>query len=192
MGNPEFITIVSGLPRSGTSLMMQMLAAGGLPIVTDAVRSPDENNPRGYFEFESVKKLRLDSSWLGQARGHAIKIIHLLLRELPTDGRVSYRVLFMERAMNEILASQRRMLERAGRHAADDLVLARMFGAQLTQAKDWIAAHPCFSSISVDHRRLIEQPSVAAREVARFLGLELDTEKMAAAMDPALYRERQV
>ena len=103
----EYLTIVSGLPRSGTSLMMQMLQAGGLPAFTDRVRSADESNPRGYFEFEPVKRLRTDRSWLPQARGHAIKIIHLLLRELPLDGSLVYRIVFMQRPLEEVLASQR-------------------------------------------------------------------------------------
>jgi hypothetical protein len=108
----DFITVVSGLPRSGTSLMMQMLAAGGLPPLTDNLRDADESNPRGYFEFDPVKRLRSDRSWLDQARGHAVKIIHVLVRELPADGQFHYRLLLMKRPMEEILASQRALLER--------------------------------------------------------------------------------
>ncbi len=119
----NFITVVSGLPRSGTSLMMQMLVAGGLPALTDAVRSPDESNPRGYFEFEPVKRLRTDASWLEQARGRAVKIIHLLLRELPTDGRFQYRVLFLRRPLEEVIASQSAMLARAGKASAEPVAL---------------------------------------------------------------------
>jgi hypothetical protein len=102
--NGDYVTIVSGLPRSGTSLMMQMLAAGGIPALTDNLRPADESNPRGYFEFEPVKRLRSDRSWLDQARGHAVKIIHVLVRELPADGRFHYRLVLMKRPIEEILA----------------------------------------------------------------------------------------
>src|SRR6478736_4419274 len=127
----DFVTVVSGLPRSGTSMMMQMLAAGGLPILTDNVRAPDESNPRGYLEYEAVKRLRTDHSWLQQARGHAVKIIHLLLRELPIDGRFQYRVLFVERPIAEIIESQQIMVGRAGKAGADPLVLSKVFLNQL-------------------------------------------------------------
>jgi hypothetical protein len=187
----EFITVVSGLPRSGTSLMMQMLAAGGLPTLTDSVRAADENNPRGYFEFEAVKKLRADQSWLERAQAHAVKIIHLLLRELPTDGRFAYRVLFMQRAMDEVLASQTKMLLRAGKPAAEPAMLARTYAAQLSQVKDLLGTHDCFRWREVEHRRLLTQPDVVATEVANFLELGLDVAQMAQAVDPALYRERQ-
>src|SRR4051812_48441025 len=127
----DFITIVSGLPRTGTSLMMQMLAAGGIPPLTDNLRQPDESNPRGYYEFEPVKKLRSDRTWLGQARGKAVKIIHLLLRELPVDGSFRYRVLLMQRPMSEVLSSQRAMLARQGKASADDAMLTKIYAAQL-------------------------------------------------------------
>jgi hypothetical protein len=187
----RFITIVSGLPRSGTSLMMQMLAGGGVPTLTDSIRVADENNPRGYFEFEAVKKLRADQSWLERAEGHALKIIHLLLRELPTDGRFSYRVLFMRRAMDEVLASQTKMLQRAGKSSADPALLAKTYASQLAQVQDWLSQHPCFTTLEVEHRRLLTQSDVVAKEVATFLGLHLDVAKMTQAVDPALYRERQ-
>jgi len=119
------ITIVSGLPRSGTSLMMQMLAAGGLPPLTDGERTSDESNPRGYYEYEPVKRLRTDRSWLPQAQGRVVKIIHLLLRELPVEGQFQYRVILMKRPIEEILASQRAMLQRASKAAAADAVLER-------------------------------------------------------------------
>src|SRR6185295_16167693 len=119
MSASDFVTVVSGLPRSGTSLMMQMLSAGGMSALTDEKRTADESNPRGYFEFEPVKRLRADQAWLGEARGRVVKIIHLLLRELPADGRLAYRVIFMKRPLDEILASQRVMLEREGKKSAD-------------------------------------------------------------------------
>jgi hypothetical protein len=187
----DFITIVTGLPRSGTSLMMQMLAAGGIPPLTDNLRTPDDSNPRGYFELEAVKRLRADHSWLGDARGKAVKIIHLLMRELPVDGRFQYRVLLMRRPIEEVLSSQRSMLARQGKPSGDPAVLAKVFETQLAQLESWIANHACFSVLPVAHGRLISAPAEAAREVAQFVGGEMDVAAMAATVDPTLYRERQ-
>ncbi len=186
----NFITIVSGLPRSGTSLMMQMLAAGGLPVLTDALRLPDESNPRGYLEFEPVKRLRTDQSWLEQARGRAVKIIHLLLRELPTDGRFQYRVLFLRRPLEEVIASQSAMLARAGKASAEPVALARIFASQLAQVEQWLAAQPCFTVRQVEYHRLVREPTIVAGELNAFLGGGLDPTLMARAVDPKLYRHR--
>ena len=186
----DFITVVSGLPRSGTSLMMQMLVAGGLPALSDTVRQPDENNPRGYLEFEAVKRLRSDQSWLEQARGHAVKIIHLLLRELPVDGSFRFRVLLMKRPMTEVIASQRTMLEREGKKSADVQMLTQIFQSQLVQAEQWLASHACFQTRAVEYHRLLEDPFGAAEEITSFLRLPLEVVAMAGAVDPTLYRER--
>ncbi len=112
----EEIIIVSGLPRSGTSLMMQMLDRGGIPVVTDQVRVADDDNPRGYYEFEAVKRTKQDSSWLTGARGRAVKLVSSLLYDLPPTER--YRVLFMQRELEEVLESQEKMLARLGRPPA--------------------------------------------------------------------------
>jgi LPS sulfotransferase NodH len=186
----DYITVVSGLPRSGTSLMMQMLAAGGVPPLTDNLRAPDENNPHGYFEFDPVKRLRTDQSWLEQARGHAVKIIHLLVRELPTNDRFRYRVILMRRAMEEILASQRVMLERQGKKSADEAALARIYKAQLSGLTDWLEAHGEFSFLSINYRQLLENPGPVIRSIDNFLGGGLNVAAMASAVDPALYRQR--
>jgi hypothetical protein len=187
---PNVITVVSGLPRSGTSLMMQMLEAGGLPLLTDNVRLPDENNPRGYFEFEPVKQLRVDQSWLGQACGRAVKIIHLLVRELPDDGRFEYRVILMKRPMDEILSSQRLMLERQGKISGDRGLLASAFRDQLSKLEKWLKAQPHFKTLSIDYHDVIAKPKIVANDVDNFVGGGLDTEAMARAVDPALYRQR--
>jgi hypothetical protein len=186
----DFITVVSGLPRSGTSLMMQMLAAGGIPPLTDEQRGADESNPRGYFEYEAVKRLRSDQSWLEQARGHAVKIIHVLMRELPADGRFQYRVLLMRRPLEEVLSSQRAMLERQGKQSADPEVLAKVYQAQLAQLEQWMAGLACFAVLPVPHGNLISSPAKVAGEIAEFLGGDLEVARMAASVDPALYRER--
>ncbi len=188
----EFITIVSGLPRSGTSLMMQMLAAGGIPPLTDERRLPDENNPRGYLEYEAVKQLRNDRSWLANARGKAVKIIHLLLSELPNDGSFTFRVLLMQRAIGEVLASQRKMLARDGKAGAalSDEQLAQIYLGQLEKAESWLASSPAVQVLKVEHRALLLEPATVAEQINDFLGGDLETAAMVSAVDPALYRER--
>ncbi len=188
--NRDFITIVSGLPRSGTSLMMQMLAAGGIPPLTDNLRTPDESNPRGYLEFDPVKRLRSDQSWLEAARGRAVKIIHLLLRELPVDRGLQYRVVFMRRPLGEVLASQRVMLERAGKKPADNAVLAKIFQTQLEQVEQWLAAQPSFSVLYIDYGVLVQDARPSVARVNEFLGDQLDVRAMLAVVDPSLHRQR--
>ena len=188
----DFITVVSGLPRSGTSLMMQMLAAGGLPALTDAVRAPDESNPRGYLAFEPVKRLRTDQSWLGHAQGKAVKIIHLLLRELPTDGRFAYRIIFMQRPIEEVLASQRVMLERQGRKSAEDGALSKIYQSQLSQLHQWLATQSCFHTLAMEYHRVLAEPLASAKEIDAFLGRGLDVAAMSKIVDPILYRQRTV
>jgi hypothetical protein len=189
----DFITIVSGLPRSGTSLMMQMLSAGGIPPLTDTQRVPDENNPRGYFELEAVKQLRNDRSWLANARGKAVKIIHLLLSELPNDGSFTFRVLLMQRAIGEVLASQRKMLERDGKvgAAVADEQLGRIYLGQIEKAERWLASSPAFRVLEVEHRSLFLEPAPVVNAINEFLGGELNAAAMISTVEPSLYRERQ-
>jgi hypothetical protein len=188
----DFVTIVSGLPRSGTSLMMQMLTASGVPPLTDQLRTPDENNPRGYFEFEAVKQLRSDRSWLTNARGKSVKIIHLLLSELPTDGTLNFRVILMRRAIEEVLASQRRMLARDGKPATtiSDEQLGRIFLSQMAKAEQQMAGSPAFRVLQVEHHALLTDPAPIAEQINQFLGGDLNVAKMISAVDPSLYRER--
>lgn len=189
---PDFATVVSGLPRSGTSLMMQMLHAGGLPALADQQRVADESNPRGYFEYEPVKRLRSDRTWLPQARGHAVKIIHLLLRELLLDGSMRYRIVFMERPLGEVLASQQAMLQREGKAGADPAVLQRAFESQLAQLHGWLALQPDVRVLRMDYHRVVQEPMLTADALCSFLELELDRAAMAAAVDPALHRQRSL
>ncbi|MBL8308098.1 MAG: hypothetical protein JNM33_15505 [Rubrivivax sp.] len=185
-----FVTVVSGLPRSGTSLMMQMLHAGGLPAWADGVRAADDSNPRGYFEHEAVKRLRSDNTWLPQARGHVVKIIHLLLRELPQQAGLAYRVVFMQRPLAEVLASQQAMLAREGRPAADPAVLHKAFETQLAQVEAWLATRADIAVLRLVHAQVMQEPRAAAEQLCSFLGLPLDVAAMAAAVDPALHRQR--
>lgn len=170
--------------------MMQMLAVGGVRPLTDDLRVPDESNPRGYFEFEPVKRLRVDHSWLDQARGRAVKIIHLLVRELPIDGRFQYRVILMKRPMEEILASQRAMLERQGKMSADNVALAKVYQGQLSQLEQWLGEQSHFTALSANYHDLLENPRAAAEKIDTFLGGDLDIEAMTGAVDPKLYRQR--
>lgn len=185
------IVVVSGLPRSGTSLMMQALRAGGLELVSDGQREADESNPCGYMELEAVKALpRGDHSFLDHAQGQAVKIIHALLRHLPSTHR--YRVVFMWRDLEEVVASQRKMLERDGRPGAaiPDAALAQVFGRQRDEAMAWLEAQPHMQACRVDYAAAIQDPTSAMREVAAFLELPLDTDAMACAVDPTLHREK--
>lgn len=186
----NFITIVSGLPRSGTSLMMQMLQAGGMQLLTDGQRAPDESNPRGYLEHEAVKYGRKDLSWLEQADGKAVKVIHLLLLQLPTDR--NYRVVFMVRKLEEVIASQRAMLKQQGRADAKlaDEKLAAVFETQIQMVRQWLAEHPTFRVLYVNHGSLMENPLATAGHVNVLLGGNLRVGDMAAAVHPELYRQR--
>jgi hypothetical protein len=189
-GTPNFITVVSGIPRSGTSLMMQMLVAGGFLPLVDNSRPPDPSNPRGYFEFDPVKNLRSNQLWLEQARGRAVKIIHFLLRDLPVDGRFQYRTIIMRRPIHEVVASQKTMLERQGRKASDPAVLAGVYQKQLAEAEDWLSRYSCGRWISVNYQDALTRPKAVAREVNDFLDCKLDVDAMAAVVTADLCHHR--
>ncbi len=194
----EPVTIVSGLPRSGTSLMMQMLTAGGIPPMTDDLRAADPSNPRGYLELEAVKKLKADRSWLPQARGKAVKIIHLLLPELagaPPDEQglpLEFRVIMMRRPIAEIVASQRAMLTRQSKASAalPDAQLGKIFTDQLARVESWLEGRPEFRVCTVQYPELVARPAETAARVNAFLGGGLDEAAMSRAVDPSLYREK--
>ena len=188
---PSFVTVVSGLPRSGTSMMMQMLAAGGMSVLTDEVRGADDDNTRGYLEFEPVKRTRQDASWLETAAGKAVKMVYMLLADLPVSHQ--YRVVFMQRALEEVLASQQVMLQRRGEKGADLPAnkMADIFRRQLDDTRAWLARQSNFDVLHVDYRAVIDDPLTQARRVAEFLDAQLDVEAMARSVDPQLYRQRQ-
>lgn len=189
-GVRDFVTVVSGLPRSGTSLAMQMLAAGGIPPMTDHERTPDPDNPRGYFEFERVKQLRTDKAWLNEAAGRAVKVIHMLLTELPHDR--DYRVVFMRRDVGEVVRSQRVMLERAGRPggALTPERLAAIYEQQIASTARWLAERPRFRVLDVPYAGLVADPAAWTTSLNTFLGGDLNTTAMAGAVDAGLYRNR--
>jgi hypothetical protein len=189
---PEFIIIVSGLPRSGTSMMMKMLEAGGMPPFTDHIRTPDDDNPKGYYEFERVKKLPDgDTEWLRDAQGKAVKVISALLEHLPSG--YAYRVLFMQRKMDEILASQKKMLVRSGKTTdqVSDEQLAKMYAKHLAKVNAWLAEQVNFSVIYLDYNLMLVDPQTYAFQVNHFMGDALDPQAMAAVVDPNLYRQRK-
>jgi len=186
------IVVVSGLPRSGTSMMMRMLNAGGVPILTDGQRVADPSNPAGYYEFEPVKNLARDSNpaWLDQARGKAVKIVSPLLSWLPETH--DYRVIFMRRELDEVTASQQEMLSRRGAApGADDERVTEYYATHLDDIARFLSRRRCFSTLDVKYRDVIDQPAEEARRVAAFLGRDLDVGAMVAAVDPALYRQRK-
>jgi hypothetical protein len=188
---PEAITIVSGLPRSGTSMMMAMLEAGGMQLLVDNIRTADEDNPRGYYEFERVKRIQHDQSWLGDARGKVVKMISELLKHLPQD--YAYKVIFMHRKMEEILASQRRMLIRRGEPTdkVSDERLTELYQKHLRWAEDWIDKQPNIEVIYVSYNEILENPLELARRINQFLGNTLNVENMVGVVDPTLYRQRR-
>lgn len=191
--SPEATTVVvvSGLPRSGTSMMMKMLQAGGMTVVTDELREADADNPKGYYELERVKQLdKGDTAWVADAQGKVVKVISALLEHLPRD--YTYKVIFLHRQMDEILASQKRMLERRGEPTdrISDEELAGLFAKHLQKVEAWLQAQPNFSVLYVDYNQILADPRPDVRRVSHFLGLDLDEDGMAGAVDPALYRNR--
>jgi len=184
------IIVVSGLPRSGTSMMMKMLAEGGLPILTDSIRGMDEDNPNGYFEFELVKQLADgNAKWLADANGRAVKIISQLLEYLPSEHK--YKVIFMERDIKEILSSQRKMLERRREgHQINDAEMEKQFGDHLGNVKFWLARQPNMEALYMNYNHLISIPSNSMIAIQDFIGIPLDIEKMKAVPTRDLYRNR--
>jgi len=186
-----FVTVVSGLPRSGTSLAMQMLLAGGVPLLSDAMRPPDADNPSGYLEYAPVLRTATDASWVAQAPGKAVKVVYALLRQLPQG--FEYRVLWMRRRLGDVIASQERMLARRGAPADAALSrerLAAVFAAQLAETEAWLAQQPSFRVLALDYTEVVADPQRAARAIDAFLGGGLDREAMAAAVDPLRVRQR--
>ena len=185
----SFLTIVSGLPRSGTSLMMKMLEAGGMPVLVDNVREADVDNPRGYYEFEPVKQTKADAGWVADAAGKAVKMVYLLLLDLPPD--YDYRVIFMRRTLDEVLASQKAMLERLGKSSPlDDARMAALFRDQLARFDAWVVTRPNFALLDVSYNAMVTDPAPLARQVDQFLGGGLDVDAMTRVVDPSLYRNR--
>ena len=186
------VALVSGLPRSGTSMMMSMLQAGGMELVVDGERTADEDNPKGYFELERIKKVKSDASWLREANGKVIKAISQLLLDLPTDGLIHYKIIFMRRNIDEVLASQKKMLIRRGTYKPEisDEEMKRMFLLHLEQVTDFLQKHDAMDTLFVNYNRLVTNPEDRIDSINRFLGGTLDTAAMSAVVDKQLYRNR--
>jgi hypothetical protein len=170
---------------------MRMLEAGGMSVLTDSIREADEDNPKGYYEFERVKQIETDKAWLQDARGKVVKMVAALLKHLPPD--YGYRIVFMRRNIEEVLASQRQMLIRRG-EATDrisDERMAELFRRHVAQIETWIAGQRNVSAVLVDYSEILANPVEEARRINRFLGNRLDAERMAAVVDPSLYRQRR-
>ncbi len=188
----ETVTIVSGLPRSGTSMMMAMLEAGGIPPLADGIRTADEDNPKGYYEFERVKKVKEDTSWLAEGRGRAVKMISQLLLDLPPGFR--YRILFMRRNMDEILASQRQMMIRRGTHSdagPSDAEMGRMLAIHVDGVLKKMAARPEVDLLEVDYNAMVTGDATIVPAINEFLGGKLNTAAMIEVIDRNLYRQRK-
>lgn len=194
------ITIVSGLPRSGTSMMMRILEAGGMPILSDGVRAADMDNPNGYYEFEPVKSTREDASWLALAEGRAVKMVYKLLYDLPADR--AYRVVFMQRALKEVVASQNRMLARLGTAApsaapgagsppaAGEHALVGALADEVAAARSWLRTQLNFQVLYVNYNQLLASPTENIGRLNAFLGGGWNESAMQLVVDPALYRQR--
>jgi hypothetical protein len=187
----EEIVVVSGLPRSGTSMMMKMIDAAGIPALTDNLRSADEDNPRGYYEYEPVKTTRQNPAWVAGAHGKVVKMVHLLLRDLPEGHH--YRVVMMHRELDEVVASQRKMLERGGRKGAamPAEALKRVFAAQMHEIIAWVRARPHFKILDVRYNEVVADPKGQSARIAEFLGVPAAADAMAAVVEASLYRNRK-
>lgn len=185
------ITIVSGLPRSGTSLMMQMLDAGGLPVLSDGERKADTDNPKGYLEWERIKQLPKDPSLIREAEGKVVKVISQLILSLPMD--YEYKLVFMQRPLPEVLKSQDEMLRRRGNADSvmtDTSPIEEGFQRHLVEVNKWLSGKPNIGVTRVHYHRVLREPKLVAEEVAAFLKLPLNIEAMAAQVDGSLYRNR--
>lgn len=189
---PETITVVSGLPRSGTSMIMQMLAAGGIAPLTDNQREANEDNPKGYLEYMPVKNIRKDASWLPKAKGKTVKIIAQLLSTAIRYKTYAYRVIFVERDIEEILASQKKMLERTGGYSSplSQEQLATVLTKQLQHIKRQLAVHRV-PVVYISYKECIADPAVAVQKINEFMGKQLDEKAMARVVDPSLYRNKK-
>ncbi|HEY6293062.1 MAG TPA: sulfotransferase family protein [Terriglobia bacterium] len=184
------IYIVSGLPRSGTSLAMQMLAAGGTPILSDGLRAADPNNPRGYYEWEPIKQLQREPSLIAQAEDKAVKVISSLLFGLPAGH--DYRILFLLRPLDEVVASQAAMISKLrtqGPALAGSQMAAALKG-HLAEVSAWLNGQSRVKVHWLQYHDVLRDPHGQADAIGRFLGIPLDTEAMASQADVSLYRQR--
>ena len=187
------IIIVSGLPRSGTSMLMKMLEAGGIEVISDRIRTADDDNPKGYYELEKVKGLdkSKDKSWLTELRGKAVKIISYFLKDLPNSN--NYKIIFIERNLQEMIASQNKMLAHRGEavDTASNEKMIKNFENHLRKTKYMLGNKPYFEVLFINYGHVLDSPVEEVEKINRFLGGHLDKEKMVGVIDPKLYRNRR-
>ena len=171
--------------------MMKMLEATKIPVLTDEIREADEDNLKGYYEDERAKTLHKDNSWIGESEGRAVKVISYQLPHLPPDHQ--YKIIFMERKIKEVLASQRKMMQRRGEPEDDvpDAVMAGIFQKHLDEVGEWLSEQPNIDTVYISYNETLDDPETSAEQLAAFLGRELDIEKMMQIVDPKLYRQRK-
>ncbi len=187
---PTPIYVVSGLPRSGTSMMMKMLEAGGLEPITDGIRSADNDNPKGYYELEAVKRTKQDPSWVEPARGKVVKVISQLLQDLPASEH--YKIVFMRRNLDEVLASQQKMLvNRDEEDNAIDDDMKSNFAGHVEEVEGWMRASDHVDVLFVSYNRMQSESESQIARITKFMDADLDASKMATVIDPALYRQRK-
>ena len=186
----DVITIVSGLPRSGTSMMMKILDAGGIKVLTDNLRTADEDNPKGYYEFELVKEMKEKQEWLVSAKGKVVKVISALLKDLSAD--FNYKVIFMQRNMSEVLASQKKMLLPRGEptNSISDEKMEKVFQNHLKQIDKWMQSQENFEVLYVHYNKILKDPEPYIQEINSFMGNSLDLDKMRGVIDKRLYRNK--
>ncbi len=187
----EPIIVISGLPRSGTSMAMKMVNAAGFEAVQDGIRTADEDNPKGYYELERVKDLDKPGSkaWLREYRGKVIKVISFLLRDLPYDN--DYRIIFMHRKLEEVLASQQKMLDRRGEeNETDDGRMREIYLDHLGKVQNLMTARDNFEALDIHYSDVLSDPETQAKRMAEFLGRPDKARAMAEQVDPNLYRNR--
>ena len=184
------ITIVSGLPRSGTSLMMQMLVAGGMSALSDGERHADTDNPRGYLEWERIKRLPSDPGCIAEGEGKVVKVISRLLLSLPAGHE--YRIIFMQRPLPEVLASQDEMLRRRGtyKESANPAAISAAFEKHLREVYAWLEGKPHVKTFRAPYHDVLKSPKEVGQQLAQFLGITLDLDAMAQQVDASLYRNR--
>jgi len=188
----EPVIIVSGLPRSGTSMLMRMLDRGGLPIMTDAERAADIDNPNGYYEYERVKDLEkeTDKSYIRDGRGKVLKVISFLIKDLPDDN--DYRVIFMRRDLDEVITSQNKMIDRLGTQdaSADREAMKEAYRNDIVRTRLLCKNRPNFDLIEINYKQTIEDPTATAQQLNAFLGGKLDEVAMRDGVDASLYRNK--
>lgn len=183
------MVIVSGLPRSGTSMMMKMLEAGGVTVITDGQRQADEDNPNGYFELEQVKDIKRDFTCLDSLKGEAVKMVSMLLYDLPPDR--DFFLIFMKRSLDEVIASQKVMLSRKGEiPRAEDEEMKLLFSKHLSEIETWLSERKNFKTIYINYDKVVMQPLETAENIQKFLGRGLNIGNMINSVDPSLYRQR--